>query len=232
MHEQNKKILIVAAHPDDEVLGCGATVLALTLLGNEAHVLILGEGVTSRDDTRQRKKREGMILDLRTQAEKANRLIGVKSVECCDFPDNRFDTVPLIEIVKVIERKKNAVKPDIVFTHFSGDLNIDHRICSGATLTAFRPMQEDTVKELYTYEILSSTEWNFGSSAAQFRPNCYFDINHTLTSKIEAMRQYEFEIREYPHPRSEKAIKILAQKRGMEIGVSAAEAFQLIRSLK
>jgi LmbE family N-acetylglucosaminyl deacetylase len=223
------KILIVSAHPDDEVLGCGGTVARLVKEGYQAYTLILGEGITSRDEKRDRAKRETEIQKLKDQAKKANKIIGVEEVFMYDFPDNRFDTVPLLDIVKVIEKIKNDIKPDIIFTHYGKDLNIDHQITYKAVITATRPVVGEPVKEIYSFEVPSSTEWNFPLS---FSPDVFFDISETMDIKIKALEEYKTELREYPHPRSLEGIKINAQSWGLKIGVKYAEVFKCIRVIK
>lgn len=219
-------ILIVTAHPDDEVLGCGGTVARFVQEGYEAYTLILGEGVTSRDPQREPEKRRYELELLKNQAKEANRLLGVTEVFFYDFPDNRFDTVPLLNLVKVVESIIERVQPTIVFTHSLADLNIDHRITHQAVLTATRPFSPTFARKVYGFEIPSSTEWNFSSS---FRPQVYIDIHPTLEIKLQAMRCYESELRKYPHPRSIDGLRIRAQERGMEAGLLYAEAFEAIR---
>ncbi|MFC2140718.1 PIG-L deacetylase family protein [Acidobacteriota bacterium] len=225
----SKKILIIAAHPDDEVLGCGGTAARLVKKGDEPYTLILGEGITSRDDSRQREKREQDIILLKKQVHEANRVIGIKEVFTFDFPDNRFDSVPLLDIVKVIETIKNKLKPDIVFTHYEQDLNVDHRVTYQAVLTAMRPTGGESVKEIYSFEVLSSTEWNY---PLRFSPDVFFDISETIDMKVSAMEKYQSELREYPHPRSLKGIRLNAEQWGMKTGLQYAEAFKLVRLLK
>jgi len=225
----SKKILIIAAHPDDEVLGCGGTAARLVKEGHEAYTLVLGEGITSRDASRQREKREQELAQLKKQVNEANSVIGIKEIFTYDFPDNRFDSVPLLEIVKVIETIKNKVKPDIVFTHYEQDLNIDHQITYRAVLTAVRPIAEETVKEIYSFEVLSSTEWNF---PLRYSPDVFFDISETIDTKLAAMEKYRSEIKEYPHPRSLKGIRLNAEHWGMKTGLKYAEAFKLVRMVK
>ena len=224
-----KKILIIAAHPDDEILGCGGTAARLVKQGNEAYSLILGEGITSRDDSRQREKREKEIAQLKKQVHQANEVIGIDEVFTHDFPDNRFDSIALLDIVKAIETIKNKIKPDIVFTHYEKDLNIDHQITYRAVLTAMRPTAEETVKEIYSFEVLSSTEWNFPLS---FSPDVFYDITETIDMKVTAMEKYQSELREYPHPRSLKGIRLNAEQWGMKTGLKYAEAFKLVRLIK
>lgn len=223
-----KKILIIAAHPDDEILGCGGTIARLVNEGYEAYTLILGEGITSRDEKRNRDKRETEIQKLKQHIFKANNLIGVKNIFTFDFPDNRFDSIPLLDIVKKIEQIKKQVKPDIIFTHFKNDLNIDHKKTFEAVLTATRPMKDETVKTIYSFEVLSSTEWNYPTT---FSPNVFFDITKTIDKKIKAMKYYENELRSFPHPRSIETIESNAKTWGSKIGCDFAEAFYIVREI-
>lgn len=226
---KNKKILIVGAHPDDEVLGCGGTVARLIKEGHEAYALILGEGITSRDEKRNREKREKEIVELRRQIDAANGVLGVKEIFTYDFPDNRFDTIPLLDIVKVIEKIKKTIKPDIIFTHFKDDLNVDHRVVFRAVITAARPVRHETVKEIYSFEILSCTEWNYPTS---FSPDVFFDISGTINIKLKAMGRYKSELRKFPHPRSLKGIRLNAEHWGTRVGLLFSEAFESVRVLK
>ncbi|EAJ5678864.1 PIG-L family deacetylase [Campylobacter sp. IFREMER_LSEM_CL1846] len=221
---KNNKILIIAAHPDDEVLGCFGTIAKYIQQGYEAYTLILGEGKTSREINSEN---EQEILE--DELFKANNLLGIKKVFRKFFPDNAFDKIPLLEIVKSIEEVKNEIKPNIIFTHYEKDLNIDHQITYKATITATRSLQEESVKEIYSFEILSSTEWNYPLS---FQPNVFFDISETLDLKLKAMSFYQSELRNYPHPRSLEGIKINAQYQGMRVGLQYAEVFKSIKVIK
>ena len=225
-------ILVIAAHPDDEVLGCGGTIARFAAEGYEVYTLILGEGITSRDDSRDRNKREEKIRELKEQTEDANKILGVKKIHAFDFPDNRFDTVALLDIIKVIEKVKKDVGPDLVFTHFHGDLNIDHQLTFKAVMTACRPTKGDSVKEIYSFEIPSSTEWNVPSSLTYFMPDYFVNINKSLEIKINALKEYETELRDFPHPRSLKAVELNAKHWGVKMGFEAAEAFKTIRIIK
>ncbi len=228
----NKKILIIAAHPDDEVLGCGGTTAKFVEKGNKVYTLILGEGITSRDEQRATLRRDKELKELKRQVKNANKILGVKKTFIFDFPDNRFDTVPLLDIIKKIESVKNEVLPDVIFTHHHGDLNIDHRITFEAVMTAFRPIRGENTKEIYSFEVPSSTEWNAPISSTYFIPNYFVDISKTLELKIRAMKEYKSEIRGYPHPRSPEAIKIYAKRWGIQAGLQAAEAFEIIRMIR
>lgn len=197
--------------------------------GYRATTLILGEGATSRDDSRSTDKRSGELDRLKLSMRKANRLLGIKNVSCLDFPDNRFDSVDLLDLVKAVEKAKNALKPDIIFTHYEKDLNLDHRLTYEAVVTATRPMQGECVREIYSFEILSSTEWGFPTS---FSPDVFFDIKSTLKAKVAAMSAYSGELRAYPHPRSLKGIELNAACWGMKTGLGYAEAFKTVRVLR
>ncbi len=225
----SKKILIVAAHPDDEVLGCFGTVARLIQEGYGAYTLILGEGKTSRDEERQVENKKDEITVLNDEIHNANNTIGIKKVFVESFPDNRFDSVDLLDIIKVISKVKDEVKPDIIFTHYEHDLNIDHQITYKAVVTATRPMRDECVKEIYSFEILSSTEWNYPIS---FSPDTYYNISNTLDLKIKAMKEYASELCAYPHPRSLEGIDLNAKYQGMRVGKKAVEAFKSIRVLR
>jgi len=228
----NNKILIVAAHPDDEVLGCGGTIARLAREGNVIYTLILGEGITSRDEARDKAKRAKEIRKLKYQAERANNMLGVKKSFIFDFPDNRFDTVPLLDIIKIVEKVKKQLDPDVIFTHSRGDLNIDHRITFESVLTASRPVKKERLKELYSFEVPSSTEWSAAKISDYFKPNLFIDISNTLKLKVEALKVYSLEVRDFPHPRSPEAIEIIAKRRGIEAGLTAAEAFEIVRLIR
>ncbi len=224
-----KKILVVAAHPDDEILGCSGTVAKLINEGYEAYTLILGEGKTSRDEQRVVENKKEEIALLNSEIQQANKIIGIKKTFVYSFPDNRFDSVDLLDIVKKVFKVKEEIKPDIIFTHFENDLNIDHRITYQAVLTATRPVKDESVKEIYSFEILSSTEWNYPLS---FSPDLFYDISDTIDLKIKAMKAYRSELCEFPHPRSSEGIKLNAKYWGMRVGKSFVEVFKSVRVLK
>lgn len=219
------KVLVVAAHPDDEVLGAAGTILKHIKSGDSVSLLILGDGATSRGAAAQVKKRTD-------QAKKAAKVLGVKKLFLETLPDNKFDSVPLLEIIKKVEAVLNRIKPSIVYTHFSDDLNLDHRLTFQAILTACRPQPGFFVKKILAFEVLSSTEWQEKKGKNTFCPTHYNDISGFIDKKIEALEVYADELRPYPHPRSKEGVKILAQYRGLEVGYKYAEAFQLVRVLE
>ena len=225
----NNKILIIAAHPDDEVLGCGA-IIAKYSKTNEIYVLILGEGITSRYKNREEAK-SGEILDLKNKSIEAGKILGVKETIFFDFPDQRFDSLPFLEIVKRVEEIIVEINPGIIYTHSPSDLNLDHRITFEAVLTATRPKPGLCVKKILAFEVISSTEWSFGKINKQFCPNIFEDISEYIELKIKAFNAYDSEKREYPHSRSKEAIISLANRRGASVGLKSAEALELIREI-
>lgn len=230
---RNKKIMVVVAHPDDELLGLGATMNKLINDYNTAtHVVILGEGITSRSDSRDTTK-WGKELEIhKNNIKKAQEAIGYHSVSIYDFADNRFDTVALLDIIKVIEKEKQAFRPDIIFTHHGGDVNIDHQRTFEAVITACRPLENEHVKTIICFETPSGTEWRASTDPKHFIPNLFFEVSiENINSKIKGMESYEFEKRKYPHPRSPEALKIQAQRWGIVVGKSYAEAFVLVRHI-
>ena len=225
------KVLIIAAHPDDEVLGCGATIARHTKAGDEVHVVILAEGVTSRDIVRARGKRTGELSELSKAAHLANDVLGVKSLSLHDFPDNRMDSLDLLDIVKVVEEKIRLIMPETLYTHHAGDVNIDHCRIHEAVVTATRPQPEQPVKTLLFFEIPSSTEWQPPGSAQPFVPDWFVDVSETISLKMQALAAYRSEMRPWPHSRSYEAVEHLARWRGATIGCEAAEAFKLGRKI-
>jgi len=225
------KVLVVAAHPDDEILGCGATAARLVAEGHEVHFVILGEGMTSRN-TQRADADLGQLEDLRRYAHAAAAKVGVKSLGLHGLPDNRLDTVPLLDIVKIVEELVNRHSPAVIYTHHGGDLNVDHGVVHRAVLTATRPTAGCPVREIYAFEVPSSTEWAFQRIEPAFRPNVFVDITRTLETKIAAMECYESETRKFPHPRSPEALRAAAMRWGSVAGCAAAEAFELVRSVR
>ena len=228
---KNKKILVVVAHPDDELLGLGASMNKLINEQNcKVRTVILGEGITSRSEKRDTEKWKNELVIHRKNIESARKFVGYESVGIYNFPDNRFDTVALIDIIKVIEKEKEDFQPEIIFTHHGGDLNIDHQRTFEAVITCTRPMEQEKVSIVITFETPSGTEWRASTDPKHFIPNLFIEISEdNLNSKINAMESYSFEKRTYPHPRSPESLKILAQQRGMSVGKFFAEAFCIIR---
>ncbi len=225
------KIMAIVAHPDDEILGLGGTLVKHHMDGDKIYCLILGEGVTSRKGLKESEKEE-KLEKLKTQTEKAGEIIGFENIHFTDFPDNRFDEVPLLEIIQEVEKYIDKIEPEIIYTHFYDDLNIDHRRTFEAVITATRPFGDYRTKEIYCFETPSSTEWNFKNNDNHFDPNYFVDISDSIDEKIEALNCYENEIRDYPHPRSLEAIKTIAKRWGSVVGKKYIEAFELIRKVR
>ena len=234
------KIIVFVAHPDDEVLGMGGTILKYSQKGDFVKVVYLATGITSRRSSNFRNsvsyeqneneviKMQKEIKNLRNDAKKSWEILKVKECEFYDFPDNEMDSVPLLKIVKVIEKEIREFKPERIFTHHYNDLNVDHRICYQSVLTASRPLNSKHI-DLLTFEVPSSTEWSYPST---FHPNYYSNITKELDKKIKALKCYKNELRTFPHPRSTKYVKNLAEIRGGSSGFKAAEAFELIRKFE
>lgn len=222
-----KSIAIVAAHPDDEVLGCGATMAKHVAAGDRVHVLILAEGATSRDEHRNEALRAAEIAALKEAAREAARLLGVAVTEFGGFPDNRMDTVDFLDVVKRVECFMQSVIPDAVYTHHRGDMNLDHCITQRAVATALRPLPGQCFATLLEFEVPSSTEWAAAATSQPFVPNWFEDVSGFLATKIAALEIYASEMRSFPHPRSREGVEALARVRGSTVGVPAAEAFVL-----
>lgn len=222
------KILVVAAHPDDELLGVGGTLARHVEEGDVVHTLILGQGMASRGikDSELKEK----LTTLREQALRAAKIVGIQQTIFENLPDNRFDAIDFLDIVKLVEKNIALIQPNVIYTHHYGDLNIDHRLTYQAVITATRPIE--FFPKIYTFETLSATEWNFGKKDDVFCPNYFVNIEETINKKIKALECYQSEMRSFPHPRSLKGIEISAQRWGMVVGHQYVEAFELIRQIR
>lgn len=226
-----EKVLIVAAHPDDEILGCGGVAARHVQRGDTVDILIVAEGATSRRDAREYDLDEETIQALQKAACRAASVLGCKSPRFGGLPDNRLDSVPLIDVVKLIEKVGAELAPTIVYTHHTGDLNVDHGVVGRAVATAFRPLPHSPVRAIYAFETLSSSEWAFHSTEIPFSPSRFENISDVLDLKLKALECYEIEMREFPHPRSLDAVEALARYRGSTVGFLAAEAFAICREV-
>jgi len=213
-----EKIMVVAAHPDDEVLGVGGTLSKLAKKGHEIKILVLGAGrdedfTGATSGVVQKQAIEGVCNKLPSH------------FEVLDFPDNRYDSVSLLSIVRDVEKSIDDFMPATIFTHWDGDLNIDHRITSQAVMTAARPFKDTPVRDIYCFEVPSSTDWSF----KRFPANAFSDISGYMEEKISLLRHYDSEMRKFPHPRSYENVKALARVWGAASGFEYAEAFVLAR---
>ena len=212
------KILVLAAHPDDEVLGMGGTIKKLTSKKNSVHLCVVTEGASA-----QYKDKE-MIKIRRDSCIKSGKILGIEKIEFLEFPDMALDTVPHLELNQKIEKIVKNFEPEIVFTTSQNDLNRDHQIVFESTLVATRP-HSSKVKKILSYEIPSIAKESFS-------PTTYYDISKEFNSKIRALKAYSSEVNEFPHLRSIKYIESLALVRGAEVGLKKAEAFRLVRSIE
>jgi len=228
----SKSVLVIAAHPDDEVIGCGGTIARHADEGDRVNVLIIAEGATSRDKVRNREECRGKLEILASASQVAGKILGAISVETLDYPDNRLDSVDRLELIKEVERAIQRADPEIVYFHHSGDLNVDHRRVHEAVVTACRPQPGLRIKTLLSFEVASSTEWQAPGTGELFQPNWFTDISSQLERKRLALEAYACEMRSWPHARSIKAIEHLAHWRGAQVGVEAAEAFYLVRQIR
>ena len=221
-------ILVAAAHPDDELLGCAGTIARHAAQGDRVHIVIFAEGVTSRDSDRDTAGRRGELSELERAAAEAAQMLGAHPPRFFGFPDNRMDSRAILDVTKAVEAVVAEIKPAVVYTHHGGDLNRDHRITHEAVLTACRPLPGSPIRRLLAFETLSSTEWASESVGPGFRPRHFVDISEHLDAKLRALDCYSGEMRQFPHPRSRDAVAALAKLRGSQVGLEAAEAFDLI----
>ena len=226
------RVLVVAAHPDDEVLGCGGTIARHALAGDQVYVLILAEGATSRLQQRDRLLTVRELSALAQAAQTAGSILGATGVELLDLPDNRLDSLDRLDLIKHVEHRIDLYKPEVVYVHHAGDVNVDHRRLHEAVVTACRPTPGHPVRRLLSYEVASSTEWQPPGSGSAFQPNWFVDISDQWQLKREALEAYASEMRPWPHARSVEALNHLSRWRGAQVGVEAAEAFCLLRQLR
>jgi LmbE family N-acetylglucosaminyl deacetylase len=210
-------VLVIAAHPDDELLGTAGTLKRLVDQGNRVISIITANG---------RKEEAHHIQKL---ARKANKEVGINEVIFLEHRNLELEMIPLHLFTKEIEKLINIYQPAKIFTHHYGDVNRDHQITFQAVLTAVRPLPNSQPIELITFETVSSSEWNTQTNDKQFKPNYYVDVSSTIDVKIASLKHYDVEMRDFPHPRSYEGVRHLARVRGMTVGVPYAEAFEVIR---
>jgi LmbE family N-acetylglucosaminyl deacetylase len=220
-----KKVLVISAHPDDEILGLGGTLRRHAQDGAEVHTFIACEGAGMRYD-------EAHHARVVEQANRAAGILGVARVHFGELPDQRLDTLPLVEVAAKVEALVDSLRPDTVYTHFQGDVNHDHGVLFRAVQVATRPYAAPWVRDVLAYETASSTEWGAPTVQGHFVPEVFVDISQTLEAKIEAFLCYEKEVREAPHPRSPESLRARARTFGSYVGLDAAEPFQVVRSIR
>ena len=230
---KNRRILIIAAHPDDEVLGCGGVIAKYAFLGASINILFITGGITSRYNLPSHQMDDELLIN-RQNAIAANKILGVPegNIHFLEFEDQKLDAIPLLDLSVSIKGYLSELKPDTVYCHHYGDYNKDHRIVFEAVLHACRLTPDEVfVEKMFAYEVLSSTERSFGT-ISPFIPDTYVAIDQFIELKSHALCEYTTEIREYPHARSTEGIETLAKQRGIEVGLPFAEAFQLIRMVE
>ncbi len=217
------KVLVIAAHPDDEVLGCGGTIARHAANGDQVHIIIMADGVAARGETAAEARYAA--------AGKAATVLGAQPPQFQSWPDNQMDSIPLLAIAQKLEAEIAKINPKMIYTHHAGDLNIDHQLTHQAVMTACRPLPMSSIREIRCFEVLSATEWASPSQQQAFIPNCAVDISEQLDIKMMALEAYAEEMRPFPHARSYEAVKSLAVLRGAQMGMTAAEAFVIARFL-
>lgn len=231
-----KKILVVSAHPDDEIIGMGGTLKNLSQ-NSKINIIFLADGITARkaaghvnktnyeitEEIKNKMKKEIKIR--KKHAKNALKVLGVSNMKFLDMPDNELDTLPFLKIVKEVEKEIESFKPEIIFTHHHNDLNIDHRLAYEACITASRPIFGSSIKALISFEAISSTDWR---KPYKFNPNLFIDISNELKFKLKALKEYKNEIQKFPHPRSTEAIEANARRWGSLSGSKASEAFEIV----
>ena len=228
---KREKVLVIAAHPDDEVLGCGGTIARHADAGDQVHILIVAEGATSRQLQRDRIQASEELSALGKAANTAGSVLGTAGVELLDLPDNRLDSIDRLDLIKQIENRIDCYRPEVIYVHHAGDVNVDHRRLHEAVTTACRPTPGQLVRRILSYEVASSSEWQPPGSGPAFTPNWFVDISAQWDKKREALMAYASEMRAWPHARSLEALEHLARWRGAQVGVEAAEAFCLLRQV-
>jgi LmbE family N-acetylglucosaminyl deacetylase len=217
-------VVVFAAHPDDEILGAGGTLAAHSRAGANVHAVVVADGATSRYG-------DGMAEVLHKSGRRAAEEIGFVGIRFLNLPDQRLDTLPLVDVTQRFEAILEEIEPTIVYTHFPGDVNADHGVIARAAWTACRPYRLPSLRRFVVFETPSSTEWAGPGAGSCFEPNLYVDISETLGAKLAAIECYESELRDYPHPRSARALRERAAYWGSTVGLTFAEPFRLLREI-
>jgi LmbE family N-acetylglucosaminyl deacetylase len=219
------RVVVIGAHPDDEILGAGGTLARHVNDGDVVHALVVADGATSRAS-------DELMRTLEKDATRSAEMIGFSSVELRSLPDQRLDTVPFIELTRLIESVLDDIRPHVVYTHFPGDVNVDHGLVARAAWTACRPYARPLLRRFAVFETPSSTEWAWPMNDSGLQPNHFVDITDTLDIKVAAMECYQTELRDYPHPRSSRSLRERAAYWGSQVGRLAVEPFRILRDLR
>jgi LmbE family N-acetylglucosaminyl deacetylase len=218
-------VMVIAAHPDDELLGVGGTLARHVAEGDTVHAVVVSEGATARYE-------EGAKNALQEAGRRAADVLGFASLSFLGLPDQRLDSLSLLDVIQRFEREIERVKPSVLYTHHAGDINKDHRIVTEAVMVACRPIGEDFPRRVLWFETPSSTEWTPPGMFPAFQPNVFVDVTLTLDKKLAAMTCYESELRPAPHPRSLEALRSRAAYWGQIVTRPYAEAFMLAREVR
>lgn len=227
MIKKNKTILVLAAHPDDEVLGCGGSIAKFVKEKFKVYAVYFTDGVSARINSGLKDKNKSQ--ERKRNSQLAAKVLGIKNCFFLSYPDNQLDKIPLLEIIKKIEFLIKKIKPSMLITHCDDELNIDHQIVHKAAITASRPKPNCLINKILLFETLSSSEWKFSNKKKTFNPNYFIDVGKFIEKKLKAIKCYKKELCKWPHPRSIKGIKNLAMYRGQTVGIKYAEAFYLLR---
>ncbi len=225
------KVLCVATHPDDEIIGVGGALARHEQEGDDVHVSILSEAEPARYDEITPEV-ETKMRERRDCTRRACSVLGIDSVSFHGFPDNSFDAIPLLDLVKAVEDEIRTHEPDVIYTHHYGDLNISHELTCRAVITAARPLPDSTVESVFAYETLSTSEWSAPSVQNAFQPTSFVDISEQLETKLEALREHRTELQTHPHPRNTEDVRRNAKLWGAKSGLEAAEPFELLRQVR
>jgi N-acetylglucosamine malate deacetylase 1 len=212
-------VLALTAHSDDEVLGCGGTLAKHVHKGDKVYLIVVSDGVSSREKKEKYLRDQALLLSC--------NILGIQLLHQFDFKDNQLDRYPLLDLVQALEQQTQKIQFDTVYTHSNKDLNIDHRVVHDIALTRFRPLPDETVREIYAFETLSATHWHDPDRV--FSPRLFVDVEKYWDKKIKALEAYDMELREFPHPRSKQGLTGLAEFRGCQAGMKKAEAFEILR---
>ncbi|MBX3057503.1 MAG: PIG-L family deacetylase [Anaerolineae bacterium] len=218
-------VLVIATHPDDEVLGCGGVMARHTAVGDSVSLLVVTRGIPELFSTE-------FIEQGRRELRQANELLGVTDIHFLDFPAPKLDTVPGYELAAAINRKIRELQPHTIYLPHRGDIHADHQAVFQAALVAARPIDGCPVRKLLCYETMSETEWAVPVGDQVFTPTLFVDITEFLPLKLQAMACYQSQIKEFPHPRSLQTLEALARLRGATVSLPAAEAFMLVREIQ
>jgi N-acetylglucosamine malate deacetylase 1 len=216
------RVLVISAHPDDETIGAGGTLARHVAYGDDVYWCVVTQAYPPQWS-------EAVIAEAARQVNEVQHVLGFRQVFRLGFPTVKLNTVPYIDLSSALQRVIDDVRPEVVYTLSADDINLDHRIVYNSTLVAARPLPGSSIKRLLCYEIAPTARFGLPAGSHGFVANVFVDIADYLDRKLEAMACYKTELHEFPHPRSLQGLRLLAEERGLSVGLRAAECFQLIR---